>query len=68
MIIAFLETRFSIDHQTGSHVVLKERTPDARTVVVPDHPELDRGKLRSILKQAGIDIETRLSALLLLRE
>ena len=44
------------------------RTPGARTVVVPDHPEIDRGTQRAILKLAGIDITTRLSALLLLRE
>ena len=48
--------------------MLKEQPPGARTVVVPDHPELDRGTLRSILLQAGIDIETLLPALLLLRE
>jgi len=57
---------FIIDHQKGSHIVLKN--PDeTRTIVVPDHSELDRGTLKSILKQAGIDIDTLLSDLNLLK-
>ena len=48
--------------------MLKEQPPGARTVVVPDHPEIDRRTLRAILKLAGIDTETLFSALLLLRE
>ena len=35
--------------------------------VVPDHPEIDRGTLKAILKQAGIDIKALLEVLLLLR-
>jgi predicted RNA binding protein YcfA (HicA-like mRNA interferase family) len=26
-------------------------------LVVPDHKELDRGTLRAILRQAGVDVE-----------
>lgn len=59
---------FFVDHQTGSHVGLKEHTPGTRTVVVPDHPKLDLGTLRAILKLAGIDITPLLSVILLLRE
>jgi len=44
------------------------KNPDeTRTIVVPDHPELDRGTLKSILKQAGIDVDTLLSVLTLLK-
>ncbi len=65
VIRALVRLGFSVDHQKGSHVVLKDAATGTRTVVVPDHPELDRGTLRSILSQAGVDVETLLAALLL---
>lgn len=36
----------------GSHVKLKNT--DGQTVIVPDHKEVARGTLRSILRQAGL--------------
>lgn len=56
---------FYVDHQKGSHVVLKDSASGTRTVVVPDHRELDRGTLRAILAQAGVDLESLLSVLML---
>lgn len=47
---------FYIKHRVGSHVVLRRDNPFAQTVV-PQHPELDRGTLRAILKQTGISVE-----------
>jgi predicted RNA binding protein YcfA (HicA-like mRNA interferase family) len=47
---------FQIKRQRGSHIVLERGEPFA-LVVVPDHKELDRGTLRSILRQAGIETE-----------
>jgi predicted RNA binding protein YcfA (HicA-like mRNA interferase family) len=41
--------------QRGSHLKLKH--PDGRTVIVPAHRELERGTLRSILRQAGLTAE-----------
>ena len=38
--------------QRGSHVKLRKGA--GRTVIVPDHHEIARGTLRSILRQAGI--------------
>lgn len=39
----------------GSHVKL--RHGDGRTVIVPDHREIARGTMRSILRQAGLTVE-----------
>ena len=47
---------FQIIRQKGSHISLIRTDPFAQ-VVVPDHKELDRGTLRSILRQAGITPE-----------
>jgi predicted RNA binding protein YcfA (HicA-like mRNA interferase family) len=46
--------------------VLKNEN-ETRTFVVPDHPELDRGTLKAILRQAGIDVDTLLSVILLVK-
>lgn len=66
VIRALVRLGFYVDHQKGSHVVLKDAESGTRTIVVPDHPEIDRGTLRSILSQAGIDLETLLDVLLLM--
>jgi predicted RNA binding protein YcfA (HicA-like mRNA interferase family) len=42
--------------QEGSHIILRRDNPFAQ-VVVPDHKELDRGTLRSILRHADISSE-----------
>ena len=50
---ALQKAGFQHKRQHGSHVVLRRQDPFCQ-VVVPDHPELDRGTLRAILRQAGI--------------
>ena len=47
---------FVLKRQEGSHMILRRTEPFAQ-VVVPDHKELDRGTLRSILRHAGISVE-----------
>jgi predicted RNA binding protein YcfA (HicA-like mRNA interferase family) len=46
--------------QRGSHVKLRR---ESRTVIVPMHPEIAPGTLRSILRQAGIDADELSAAL-----
>ncbi|RMG28206.1 MAG: type II toxin-antitoxin system HicA family toxin [Methanobacteriota archaeon] len=47
---------FVVDHQKGSHVFLHNLEKNV-SVVVPDHKELKKGTLNSILKRAGITLE-----------
>jgi predicted RNA binding protein YcfA (HicA-like mRNA interferase family) len=47
---------FQFKRQNGSHMILRRDEPFAQ-VVVPDHKAIDRGTLRSILRQAGITTE-----------
>ena len=49
--------------QRGSHRKLQNDSVPVRTVIVPMHDEVARGTLRSILEQAGIDMETFLELL-----
>ncbi|MFW6365368.1 MAG: type II toxin-antitoxin system HicA family toxin [Spirochaetota bacterium] len=46
---------FVFKRQHGSHMILRRTDPYAQ-VVVPNHKELDRGTLRSIIRQAGLSI------------
>ena len=45
------------DHQTGSHIILRHKEPPHRRLTVPDHKEIAKGTLKSILKQAGITLD-----------
>lgn len=42
------------DHQTGSHIVLRQEDSPHRRLTVPDHKELAKGTLRAIVRQAGL--------------
>jgi predicted RNA binding protein YcfA (HicA-like mRNA interferase family) len=48
---------YSIDHQTGSHIILRNENPPHRRLTVPNHQEVAKGTLRSILRQAGLTVE-----------
>jgi len=52
---ALLKVGFRFKRQEGSPIILRRDEPFAQ-VVVPDHRELDRGTLRSILRGAGMGI------------
>ncbi len=42
--------------QRGSHIVMQLRLPQTTiTLPVPNHRELDRGTLRGIIRQSGLD-------------
>jgi predicted RNA binding protein YcfA (HicA-like mRNA interferase family) len=53
---------FVLKRQHGSHLVLRREDPFSQ-VVVPDHRQLDRGTLRSILRQAELTVEQFLELL-----
>jgi predicted RNA binding protein YcfA (HicA-like mRNA interferase family) len=47
---------FYFKRQEGSHITLRKDNPFCQ-VVVPDHKELDRGTLRTIIRQAGLSVD-----------
>ncbi len=47
---------FRFIRQHGSHIILRRDEPFSQTTV-PNHKELDRGTLHSILRQSGISPE-----------
>lgn len=48
---------YNIDHQTGSHIILRNENLPYRRLTIPNHKEIAKGTLRSILRQAGLTIE-----------
>ncbi len=47
---------YELDHQTGSHMILRRTTPPHRRLTVPDHRELAKGTLRAIIREAGLSV------------
>lgn len=45
---------YEIDHQTGSHVILRHKDPPYRRLTVPNHKEIAKGTLRAIIRQSGL--------------
>ncbi len=48
---------FLVDHQTGSHIIMRCEGKSTLTVSVPNHRELKPGTLRGIIRQAGLTVE-----------
>lgn len=52
---AFRKLGYEVDHQTGSHIIL--RHPSLRRFTVPNHRELAKGTLRALIREAGLNKE-----------
>jgi predicted RNA binding protein YcfA (HicA-like mRNA interferase family) len=48
---------YEVDHQTGSHMILRHKEPPHRRLTVPMHHELAKGTLRAIIRHAGLTVE-----------
>jgi predicted RNA binding protein YcfA (HicA-like mRNA interferase family) len=48
---------YEFDHQTGSHIILRNRHYPYRRLSVPNHKEIAKGTLRSIIRQSGLTLE-----------
>jgi predicted RNA binding protein YcfA (HicA-like mRNA interferase family) len=54
-VTAFRKIGYKVDHQTGSHIIL--RHPNGRRLTVPDYRELAKGTLRVLIREAGLTKE-----------
>lgn len=48
---------YRLDRQKGSHMILRQTDAPHRRLVVPDHREVARGTLRSIIREAGLTVD-----------
>ena len=54
---ALAKIGYEIDHQTGNHVILRQKETPYRRLTVPKHNELAKGTLRAVIRQAGLTVE-----------
>ena len=52
-----IKVGFEVDHMTGSHMILRKVVYPYLRITVPNHPELAKGTLNAIIKQAGLTRE-----------
>ncbi len=45
------------DHQTGSHIILRNKNYPYRRITIPNHKEIAKGTLRGIIRETGITLE-----------
>ena len=63
VIKALKELGYEVDHQTGSHVILRNVNPPNRRLTIPNHKPVAKGTLRAIIRQAGLSREAFLNLL-----
>ena len=63
IIKALSNIEYEFDHQTGSHIILRNTQPPYRRSVIPNRKEVPRGTLRAIINEAGLTIEEFLKLL-----
>jgi len=61
LIKALVKLGYEIDHQTGSHIILRNSNYPFRRLTIPNHKEIAKGTLRAIIRQAGLSLEELLS-------
>ena len=54
---ALAKVSYEQDRQRGSHIILRRETYPHRRVVVPDHKEVAKGTLRSIIRETGLTVD-----------
>jgi len=57
LIKALNKIGFEVDHQTGSHFILRENKEPFRRLTVPNHKVVVQGTLLSILRKVDISRE-----------
>jgi predicted RNA binding protein YcfA (HicA-like mRNA interferase family) len=56
-VAALAKAGYAADRQRGSHILLRHQQPPHRRLSVPNHKELAKGTLRSLLREAGLSVE-----------
>jgi predicted RNA binding protein YcfA (HicA-like mRNA interferase family) len=57
LINILLKLDYHRDHQTGSHIILRNKNYPFRRITVPNHREIAKGTLRTIIRQAGLTLD-----------
>lgn len=56
-VAAFHKIGYQVDRQRGSHIILRHSRPPYRRLSVPNHRELAKGTLRTLIREVGLTLE-----------
>ena len=48
---------YELDHQTGSHLIMRQKEFPNRRVSIPNHKNVSTGTLKSIIRETGLTRE-----------
>jgi len=54
---AFRRIGYEVDVQEGSHIILRHSEPPHRRLSVPNHKELAKGTLRTLIRESGLTVQ-----------
>ena len=57
VIRAFEKVGYEVNHQTGSHIILRRTQPPHLHLSVPNRREVPRGTLRTLIRDTGLTLE-----------
>jgi predicted RNA binding protein YcfA (HicA-like mRNA interferase family) len=63
LITILLKIGYEIDHQRGSHIILRNKQAPFRRLTIPNHKEIAKGTLRAIIRESGLTLEEFLELL-----
>lgn len=53
----FQRIGYEVNHQSGSHIIVRRVQAPHRHASIPNHKELAKGTLRGLLRDAGLTVE-----------
>ncbi len=53
---AFRKAGYEFDEQHGSHIIVRHVDPPHRRLSIPNHKELAKGTLRTLIREAGLSV------------
>jgi predicted RNA binding protein YcfA (HicA-like mRNA interferase family) len=54
---AFRKLGYELDEQHGSHLILRRSEAPHRRLSIPNHTELAKGTLRTLIREAGLTVD-----------
>jgi predicted RNA binding protein YcfA (HicA-like mRNA interferase family) len=56
-LMAFRKVGYEVNHQIGSHIIVRRTAPPCLHLSIPNRRKLPRGSLRKLIRDAGLTVE-----------
>ena len=54
---ALAKIGYEEDRQRGSHIILRQSSYPHRRITIPNHKEIAKGTLRSVIREVGLTVD-----------